>query len=151
MVIGCAEGPTEPAVFFGHIDRGSGHGPGAPSITFLNQPVVTLAPLVPPGVNVPSCRIDFSFMLEGATGRVWFRTLWLGGDHDGDASVVRDADSLQEIELTAAGRISGMEIFGLRFHDVDDDSFDALRIQVLNQRNEVLAEEDSETGGTSSC
>lgn len=150
VMVSCGESPTNPGVSFGHIDRGEGH-PTSPTIQFVNQPVVSFAPLVPPGVNINSCRIDFSFVVENATGRVWFQTIWIGGDHDGEAAVVRDADSLREIELTPASTINGMEIFGLRFHLNDGHSFDALRIQVLNQRNEVLAEDDSTTGGTSSC
>jgi hypothetical protein len=146
---GCHEPPTDPLapgelpVAFGHINQGEGHGMGdggKATITILQQPEVEPHPTI-----ADLCLYPYSFQIEvkGKEMEVMWRTFWWGGDHGGEPNIGGNT-------AIVGSTVGPVVVSPAPAHPDDGHSFDALRILLLDDAGEVIAQADTE-GRTLSC
>jgi hypothetical protein len=147
---GCDEPPTDPVasgelpVAFGHINQGEGHGAGVgtekATITILQQPEVKPHPSIS-----DHCQYPYSFQIElkGKEMEVRWSVFWWGGEHDGGPNIGSNT-------AIVGSKVGPVVITPVPSHPDDGHSFDALRILLLEEGGEVIAQADTE-GRTLSC
>lgn len=142
LLVACGDPPTDPAVSFGHIDKGAGHP--RPIITVLSQPAVNSI------ANPDFCAIPYSFEISGKGKEreltLRWRTRWWGGDHHGMSM------GTNVVTVTLGTNVEGVVISPIAGHFNDGHSFDAFRILLTDPADENLIYAEAFTeGATVSC
>lgn len=146
---GCQDQPTDPLgaaelpVALGHIDKGAGHGEGpggTATITILQQPEVQ-----PHAFFDHLCVFPYSFQIElkGKAMEVEWRTFWWEGDHHGGPNIGGNT-------ALVGSKTGPVVVSPTPAHPDDGHSFGALRIVLLDQAGDVIAEAFTE-GRTMNC
>lgn len=146
---GCQDQPTDPLdagelpVALGHVDKGAGHaeGPGGTAtITILQQPDVQPHPSI-----ADLCVYPYSFQIEltRKAMEVAWRTFWWEGDHHGGPNIGGNT-------ALVGSKTGPVVVSPTPAHPDDGHSFDALRIVLLDEAGDVIAEAFTD-GRTMSC